>query len=381
ALVTKVLDHVRARGHAVRVALADGAFVARAIARYGGREKAIALPGKSDRALAPLPLPALDLDEENLSWLARLGFHTVGDLANLPPKSLGTRLGSLAPRILPLLRGEDPSPLVPYVPVACPEEPATFEYGVESTEALLFVAKRLCERLSERLRGRALGITNLQIVLGLDRAFAKENPTEILPFALSAPILEADDLFSLVKARFDSYELAAPALSMILRAEETVPLERSQIHLFVPEPKAKRVLPRLAAELEAELGPNRVGVLVLGNRWLPADRSVLVPFGSPDAKKPWVQTCVPRPEPRKAPRLSGAPEPVRLLHDPVPLPPTLSEAPDLQKERLFRLASVEWWNRGAEAITFEAVWLPNGSAWAFVERTSRGSFIRGWMDG
>ena len=49
-----------------------------------------------------------------------------------------------------------------------PEEAAVFEYGVEGSEALTFIAKTLTDRLAARLAGRAVGASRIELDLTLD---------------------------------------------------------------------------------------------------------------------------------------------------------------------------------------------------------------------
>ena len=61
-----------------------------------------------------------------------------------------------------LARGEDDSPLVPYVPATLPEEALELEAPAECAEPLLFALKRLADRVAARLAGRGLGASRLE---------------------------------------------------------------------------------------------------------------------------------------------------------------------------------------------------------------------------
>jgi protein ImuB len=313
------------------------------------------------------------LPEDAIAWLVKLGLETVGDLAQLPRSSLGLRLGAAAPQIIALLAGDDIAPLTPHVPPVVPEESATLDYGIESTEALLFVMKRLCDGLAVRIAGRAEAIAQLEVVFDLDRAMAPNAPRAILHIALSAPLSEAAEILSVVRARLDSYTIEAPILSVKLRGIETVPRQKSQLHLFVPEAKAERMIPRLAAEIEADLGPGTVGNLQLTNRWLPEQRSQLVPLRSSRAVG---HLGLHTPDSHVGALLSGALEPTRWLSMPI----SCQNLVDVSV--VARLEAGEWWDRGLTQRDYGTAWIESLSAVAWVELDHVWSSvsIRGWVD-
>jgi protein ImuB len=375
-LAARVQEFVEKMSHACRVAVADGPRVAAAVARLEakGAKPTVVSPGESKTALRALPLGALPLTESSMRWLARLGMRTVGDLQKLPRSSLSTRLGASAATVMALLDGEDSTPLTAYVPPIVPEETATLEYGIELTEALLFVVKGLSDRMALRLAGRAMAATRLELVLGLDRALASGEPRAVLNQPLAAPLAGASEILSVLRSRIEPFTIEAPILTVTLRVTEMVARAATPLHLFVPEAKASRSLPRLVAELEAELGPGRVGILALTNRWLPHERSRLVPIGSPPIAVPHALAS---PDSPRGSLLSGAVEPTRLLVRPI-----LVGEGAVFRVRV-RQTSTEWWTGELGSRDFATVWVGSIPAMAWVEISSRSrqAWIRGWMDG
>jgi protein ImuB len=374
-LATRVQAFVEKMGHACRVAIADGPRVAAAIARLArGAQPSVVPTGESRAALSGLPIAVLPLAESSIRWLARLGMRSVGDLQKLPRQSLSPRLGASAATVMTLLDGEDSTPLTAYVPPALPEETATLEYGIELTEALLFVVKGLSDRMALRLAGRAMAATRLELVLGLDRALTPGEPHWVLDQPLSAPLAEASEMLAVLRSRIESFTIEAPVLTVTLRVAEMVARAATPLHLFIPEAKAERALPRLVAELEAELGPGRVGTLALTNRWLPHERSRLIPIGSPRIEVP---RALVSPDSPRGSLLSGAVEPTRLLVRAIPL----GDRAGLRVR--VRQASAEWWTGGAWTRDFATAWIGSIPAMAWVEIDRRGgqAWIRGWMDG
>jgi protein ImuB len=173
SLAERALGVCRDMGFHGQLAVADGKGVALALARHAGRERTRAAPGDGARALAPLPLEALDLPAEVARWLSAVGVEQVGALAALPAETLAHRFGAPGAAAARLARGADPRPLVPFTPETFPHERWDLdgEVGVlTSAEPVLFAAKRLADRVAARLAGRGLGASRLRLTLFLDHA-------------------------------------------------------------------------------------------------------------------------------------------------------------------------------------------------------------------
>jgi nucleotidyltransferase/DNA polymerase involved in DNA repair len=389
ALAAKLGACISELGHSVRVAVADGPRVAAAVAKHAPARRTgpfVVPPGKNAAAMGVLPLSALPLDDESIAWLSLVGMKRARDLQSLPRRSLGTRLGAQAAVVMALLEGDDAAPLTPYRPPPIPEERADLEYGISSTDALLFVSKMLCDRMALRLQGRAMAASRLELVLSLDRAMLSlvehvEHDTPTAPFvtlaiSLPAPIVRAADLFAVLRARVDSYSMAtAPILAVTLRVPELASCEARALDLFVAEAKADAVLPRLTAELVAELGESSVGVLELRDTWIADERSRLVPHvrRSKGSTALHARSLI-----TMTSRSASAPEPSRFLPAPVPI-----AREDMTEAKLVvRFEAVEWWRRGTFACDVVAGWMESehAVAWIEIERRSMRPHLRGWMD-
>src|SRR5262249_32758911 len=148
ALLAELEERIGALGHRARLAIAGGPRIAQSLARwapglYGtpgaraaGRYAITKDMAEGDaRALAPRPVQWLRLDPETLSFRLRIGVFTVGGLARLPRPKAAARLGARAADVLELVAGRDAAPLLPYAPPREIVEEASFEEGVENTEA------------------------------------------------------------------------------------------------------------------------------------------------------------------------------------------------------------------------------------------------------
>ena len=370
-LLLRLKAKVEELGHQCRVAIADGPRVAAAVARFAPMESPGGAPrvvpaGANREALAKLPLAALGLEAKTFAWMSALGLRRVSDLQTLPRRSLGTRLGGDAARVMALLEGEDPTPLVAYVPPEIPTEEVDLEYGIESAEALLFVTKRLAGRLAARLEGRVQKAMRLELVL----RFELKKPNQTLEVVLASPLAKESELFAVLKTKIEAQDrvtggvpFAAPIASVKLRATTVVTARAEALDLLEPEAKAARTLPKLASELMAELGPERVGTLALTNSWVLEDRSRLLPYGVKRSQEPL------------AAFLSGSTEPTRLTR------PEVVKRTSLVHSRLVaRFEAIEWWQRGLDRFEHYASWLEPKRAMAFIELEGETATLRGYLD-
>jgi len=234
-----------------RAAVADGRAPARALARHGAAPAPVAR-GASAAALAGLPLAALDLAPPLASRLAALGLREVGDLARLPADALAHRLGASGLAAWRLAQGDDPSPLVPYVPARLPEERLDLEAPVESSERLLFALKRLCDRVAARLAGRGLGATRLAVALALD-----PRGEERLEISLALPSSAASRWLLVLRERIGALRLPAPVVAAVLGVAEAAPAPVEQLAIG-DRPEQLAALEVVLARLAARLGDGAV---------------------------------------------------------------------------------------------------------------------------
>jgi len=389
-LVARLEAMVRSMGHACRLALAGGPKIARALAvasvvTYGPQEarESIVVPQGCDReALAALPLEGLPLDASTCQTLRRLGLRTARELMALPRAALGSRLGGEAMALLPLLDGDDRTPLTPYIPKKAPSETVELEYGTDSLEALGFVAKTLTSRLAARLEGRGIGVTKLSLVLELD-ARARVDPNaevtsgkprpkrtrRVLTVTLPTPVVNPKELFVVLRTRLERTLLSAPVLALTLRADEHAPRPEVPQSLFEPESREARALPLLVAELAAELGENAVGRLALGDSWLLEERSCLVPFFAKSSPSKSYD-----PGPSTSPHAS--PEPSVVLPEPL-----LVERRLVSPFRFVaRYESLEWWRGPSGPHDVVAATVEGRAAIVDLDRTTGVATVKGWLD-
>jgi protein ImuB len=280
--------------------------------------------------------------------------------------------------------GDDRSPLTPYVPPEVPEEEATLEYGVTGTEALTFVTKSLTDRLASRLKARAVAAGRVELSFGLDGALLEDRGSakELVVCELPAPLCAAGDLLAALRPRLERLVLRAPVLSAKLRAPVLVHKPEIALSLFEAEPKAERALPRLVAELAADLGEEAVGALVLGDSWVPEERSQFVA----SVARARVRSARTPSSKKRRHLLSSIPEPTRILGEPE------SVARERVKivRHLSRAELLEWWKRppdtkerarqGSGGVDHVVAWISDAAAWVEINRANGVARVRGWFD-
>jgi protein ImuB len=424
SLGEELANRVRALGHAVRLAIADGPELARAFARWGapaprGKAVRVVTSDRTQEEVRALPVVALPLSDDCRGLLVRLGVLTLGDLAALPRTAVAGRLEGEVSRALDLALGIDETPLVPYQPAAHLEESVSFEHNVTGSEPLLFPLRGLAARLGARLAGRGEAADSLVLTIEHDRSIARlrgAKPTTKLRFALATPLHREDDLRRVVFTRLERVRLPAPSVGLVLSAPVLVPVVQRQLELgevLQGNTGALDELPLVLAELRSDIGEERVGILRTQDAHRLEAQSALEPSDGV-GKRPARGRRAPS-SPKRTRRSAETPLVVhvsgvssgelasgqngeapftRLLPEPVPLDAAFRVGATVAIERrLFsierlrfeqRLFAVEWWTRAPVERDYVRLWLrgQNGvvEALAFVERESNKRYLQAVAD-
>ncbi|WP_437908159.1 DNA polymerase Y family protein [Sorangium sp. So ce327] len=448
ALLGELGERVAALGHRARLAIADGPRLAQALARFGahadgggGAEAPIAPPGKGAQAIGPLPVQALPVEREVASFLVRLGVLRVEDLARLPRAQVAARLGPRTADVMELLAGRDPVPLLPFEVPRLLEEEVLFDEPIESAESLLFVLRGMTSRIASRLAARGEACGRLNVAIAYDRSIARlrlgereddgaaalleddgRGPSLRFHVDMPVPLSDAGDLLRPLKARLERIELAAPAVGVHVIASRIARARRVQLDLSRDRSVDPDSLPALLAELSAEIGQERVGILEIADAHRPEARSRLVPASGEAAMTRASAAARARAAAdRGAAELAGgadapALEPARLLAQPIPLGRVGRGAIVAVDRHLYaierlsfvmRIDAVEWWTPTPASRDYARAWLVSGSpsgkaaparlgelrpprdgasasscgeAWIYVDRATGEAFLQGWCE-
>jgi nucleotidyltransferase/DNA polymerase involved in DNA repair len=229
ALLQRV-DTILEAALGVRPCLGVGAnkFVGRVAVEQARPGKPCIVPsGEEAVFLAPLSITLAPVAAEILERLALLGLRTLGAVAGLPEPALAQQFGPEGARLYALAHGLDSSPLVPWTPPVSLREKTSFDPPLADREALLFVGRRLTDRLAERLGAAALACAQLAVHLeGEDTPAWREE--ERLPAARSG-----GDLWFPVARLLRRARPTGPIAALTLEAARLQPRVGRQLRLLV----------------------------------------------------------------------------------------------------------------------------------------------------
>lgn len=283
-LAERALALAAEMGYAARAVVATGRGPARALAisaRGGGGPQVIRIAATATaEALARLPVTSLGLPPAVAARLAAVGVSGAGALARLPAGTLAHRFGVEGVAAARLARGEDDSPLVPYVPATLPEEGLELEAPAECAEPLLFALKRLADRVAARLAGRGLGASRLKLILKLD-----PRGEERLLVPLAQPTASAARWLVPMKEHLFALRLPAAVIALRLVAVEVAVVAVEQL-AFGDRPEAVAALEGVLTRLAVRLGDGAVFAAEPVERYRPEGAYRAVPFRPPGRRGP-----------------------------------------------------------------------------------------------
>jgi len=215
-----------ATGREPRLGLASGPFTARLAASQ-------ARPGRLLRVddarsfLSPLPSRVLSLDEEQMERLDLLGLRTLGAVAAIGPRELESQLGHDGRRAVLLARGLEPDQLEPWRPPLFTSAHRQFEPAVEDREALLFVARALCDDLAAELGLRGAGAKHVRV-----RLLFEAGDPEARDSVVRHPLSSTAELFGLVGSWIKDWRPSAPITELWIELPVLEGAGRRQLRLW-----------------------------------------------------------------------------------------------------------------------------------------------------
>jgi protein ImuB len=234
-----------------------GSKVAAALAARNGGGATVIPSGEEWSFLAPVAIGLLGPSSELAATLQRWGIRSIGDLAALPTRAVGTRLGPEGVLLVRRARGEDDSPLVPRSLPLHFEEGIDLEYGIETVEPCLFVVRGLLDRLTARLALRGLVCGDLRLSLQLATRGRDERTIPV-----AAPSNDVKSLLALIRLQLETHP-PATAIEAIRVVAVPERLRATQLDLFRPNGPAPARLAMTLARLMVICGADRVGTPAL----------------------------------------------------------------------------------------------------------------------
>jgi protein ImuB len=266
-----------------RMAIADTAGTAWAVARHSEKDGTIVASGEEMRVLHALPLAALRLGEDAQLLMRRLGLRRIGEILHQPRAPFAARFQAELLRRLDQALGHAPEPLVPVVEPPVYRAQACFTEPIMTQEHVLQAATHLLEALGRDLERDAVGIRLLRLLL-----FRVDGEVLSLELGLAAPSRDARHIAQLIGLRLYRLgnELEADfgfeAAAVHVRNAES--LAERQASLGLHEDRASpEELARLIDRLQQRLGRSAVRQLHPRQSHTP-ERAVRVRPASPSPR-------------------------------------------------------------------------------------------------
>jgi protein ImuB len=198
SLLADLANRLRRFGLHPRLAVADTAGAAWAVARFGDTDNAIVPPDGQETVLRNLPLAALRLDEEAQATLCRLGFRRIGELMRQPRAPLVARFGASLLVRLDQALGYAAEPLSPLHPPPFWHAQAQFMEAITTQADVVEATTRLLRQLAQDLARDAVGARLLRLLL-----FRPDGGVLSLDIGLAAPSRDVAHIARLVEMRLD----------------------------------------------------------------------------------------------------------------------------------------------------------------------------------
>jgi protein ImuB len=203
--------------------------------------------------LSPLPLSLVDPPPDLAAILTGWGIRTLGALTALPKPEVGRRLGQAGIELWERAAGETDRPIEPCAPDATFAAALELEHEVETLEPLLFILRRLVDRLALQLTQADLVAAELALELRLADETAYQRG-----FRLPEPTASPDILFRALQTHLETLHTASAIQGVRLAITPTRPLVR-QHGLFDTGLRDPHGFAETLARVAAVVGRDRVG--------------------------------------------------------------------------------------------------------------------------
>jgi len=323
--------------------------------------------------LDPLPLATAAPPPALAQILAGWGVHTLGALTDLPRADITLRLGAAGAALWARAAGETTRPLHPVSPPREFSGAFAFEDAVETLEPLLFILRRLIDRLTLELTAAGFVAEELSLALTL-----ADESTHTRTFRLPEPSAAPDLLFRALHTHLESLQTPSAIAALHLHVTPVRPLVR-QHGLFDTSLRDPHGFSESLARAVAVVGSDRVGTPQRADTHRP-DAFALSPPASvvPPAAPPPLHAALGLPLRRFRPPL---PTNVELVgHAPAFVWCDYAHGPVASTRGPWR-GSGEWWetDRSWEREEWDVA-LADGCGLYRLLRTPTGWFIEGEYD-
>ena len=318
SLLADLLGRFQKMKLTARAAIADHPGIAWAACRFGNDEQQI-LPANGARvALAPWPIKALRLENEDCNRLESAGLDRIEHLYALPRRALAARFGDHVATRLDQALGLVDEPIAADTPLPAQQAQMIFAEPVTSPSRLPTLIEHLLRQLCVGLEAAGLGARRLTLAL-----YRVDTSTVTCTVGTDRPSRDVRQLLALVGDRFDDIDLGFGLERAILDAVEIEPLLPESIRWRGLGSHTDAPLPDLAPvrrqRPERHIWSGNALVSQLDTKPLPRHREVR-PTALPTAGRHQAAALALAPEDLERPDLKETlPRPLRLLRQPEPI--------------------------------------------------------------
>ena len=206
--------------------------------------------------LHPLPVRSLwGVGEATHAALERLGVHTVGDLAEVPPGTLKRHLGEAAGGHLhELARGRDQRPVIPGSAAKSISVEETYEHDLTGREVVEAELLRHAERLASRLR--SAGVAGRTLTLKVRFA---DFTTVTRSMTLGAPTDLARDLYRAARELQQNLAVGSKSIRLVGLGMTALAPATAPRQLAVDRPAKWDELAEAVDEVRSRYGTGSIG--------------------------------------------------------------------------------------------------------------------------
>ena len=256
-LMRKALLSLKRLGYEGKGAVAHTPLAALALVR--GSRNAVSVADED--SLGQLPVAVLPLEPKAESTLHALGLYTIGQVLALPNELLASRFGDDFCHTVRKFTGDKREVPPPYTVQHQMTERMEFETPLNDGQSVLFVVKRLSDRIAERLSGKAAGACGLNLLFTY---VSSPHDPEILKIGMSQALSKAASLFTLLRTKLESFEIEEDVEAIELRVTDHAPAKRHHRDLFTSKSEQdEENLVDLLDRLSARLGSRQVSRIEL----------------------------------------------------------------------------------------------------------------------
>jgi nucleotidyltransferase/DNA polymerase involved in DNA repair len=218
----------------------------------------IVSPGGEKKFLEPFSIELLEVDDEVKEWLRRLGFFSIGQVADLPRSALVEQLGPEGQRVHDLACGIDNSPVRARQKLALLEQEIDFEVPDEDRSRLLAATSLLLGKLIRQLRNRNQVCGQVRLCLN-----AEEGNALLVDLSLKTPTDSAQIVLDRIKHHLDTISLPGAISGLKVGLAQLTGEHGKQSSLRAPEKDSRQEeLKWLAGRLKARFGQNPLKKIV-----------------------------------------------------------------------------------------------------------------------